>query len=67
MDSLDSMCPLTKKRSLINLLVELRSCYGSMEPVASPFLWGPMEHIQRNRWLSYPEVETMGSLWGYNC
>jgi hypothetical protein len=50
---------------MINLLVELRSCYGSIEPVASPFLWGPMEHIQRNRLLSYSEIETMGSLWGF--
>jgi hypothetical protein len=50
---------------MINLLVELRSCYGSIEPVASPFLWGPMEHIQRNRLLSYSEIETMGALWGF--
>jgi hypothetical protein len=57
--------PTFKKRSMINLLVELRSCYGSIEPVASPFLWGPMEHIQRNRLLSYSEIETMGSLWGF--
>lgn len=28
-----------------------------MEPVVSPFLWGPLEHIQQSRWLSYPETE----------